>query len=519
MRGAMKFELLTAVFTALALLVPLTTPSVAYAQAGAAGYVKSLSPTVFIRKGSGAQVPAKVGDVLSPGSTVVTGAAGKVDLLFADGLQISLGKESVLRIDDYRFDAANPREGRANISLVNGRMSMVTGAIHTDNATGLRLSAGTGTISVLSKDVTAFVVEVDPDEKQRPGWAAVTVGAIAIQTPSGRISQIAADQFARWRDGERQLEALPLAAAPAVLQAQVTASRATIAEASQPVDVQSASVQAALMLSQAKAQGSASSMTTAALSGQLNMVTGNVQMRSPSGAQSQARVGDTFGPGTTFLTGPKGEVGLLFSEGHYAALGEKSVLRIAGSGTREADTASLALTEGRLSLVTWAYAGEAPVPLNVGVGNALISILSKGVVAYVVEVDSETKDAGSAAVTAGIISVKTPVGPPVAVSSDKYTSWKPEKPPAPLGALAGAPASLQLAFADTIASAPTNAEVAAEVASLPPTAAGPVPAPQPAAPQPTAEPLPQPPPPVALAAVIVPPVAPGGGGGCTGSPC
>lgn len=518
MRGAMKFELLTAVFTALVLLVPLTTPSVAYAQAGAAGYVKSLSPTVFIRKGSGAQVPAKVGDVLSPGSTVVTGAAGKVDLLFADGLQISLGKESVLRIDDYRFDTANRSEGRANIALLNGRMSMVTGAIHTDNATGLRLSAGTGTISVLSKDVTAFVVEVDPDEKQRPGWAAVTVGAIAIQTPSGRISQIAADQFARWRDGERELEPLPLAAAPAVLQAQVTASRATIAEASQPVDVQSASVQAALMLSQAKAQGP-SNMTTAALSGQLNMVTGNVQMRSASGTQSQARVGDTFGPGTTFLTGPKGEVGLLFSEGHYAALGEKSVLRIADSGTREADTASLALTEGRLSLVTWAYAGEAPVPLNVGVGNALISILSKGVVAYVVEVDSETKDAGSAAVTAGIISVKTPVGPPVAVSSDKYTSWKPEKPPAPLGALAGAPASLQLAFADTIASAPTNAEVAAEVASLPPAAAGPVPGPQPAAPQPTAEPLPQPQPPVALAAVIVPPVAPGGGGGCTGSPC
>ncbi len=519
MRNSIGRAFLKAVCAALMLLLQLAAPSVVHAQAGAAGYVKAVIPPAFIRKGAGPLVPAKVGDILVPGTTVVTGDTGKVDLLFADGQQISLGKESTLRIDDYRFDAANPKAGRANISLVNGRMSLVTGAIHTGNPAGLRISAGTGVVSILSKDVTAFVVEVDPDEKRRPGWAAVTVGAISVQTPSGKIAQIAADQFARWRDDDRLLPAQPLAAAPAVLQAQVTASRATVAETNLPVNVQSASVQAALMLSQMKTQGTPSNTTTVALSGQLNMVSGNVVIRSPTGAESQAKIGDTFGPGTTFLTGAKSEVGLLFSEGHYAALSEKSVLRIADSPGAQSATASLGLTEGQLSLVTWANTGEAPTGLTVAVGSAFITINTKGVVAYVVNVDRETKDAGSAAVSAGGISVKTMVGPPVSVSSDKYTSWKPEAPPAPVLALSNAPAALQLAFADTIKGAPANVEVGAEVASLPPTAAGPVtqqPTPVPGQP---AQPTAPAPPPVVLDPGAVPPVAPGGGGGCTGSAC
>lgn len=518
MRGSVKFEFWTTVCANAFMLIALATPALAQAQTGAtvAGYVKALSPAVFVRKGPGPLVPAKVGEVLSPGSTVVTGAGGKVELLFADGTQVALGKESTFRIGDYRFEAADPRSGRADFGLVSGSMSVVTGAIHTRNPSALHVSAGTGVIGILSKDVTAFVVEVDPEDKQRPGWAAVTVGAISIQTPSGRISQIAADQFARWRDDVRATPALPLAAAPAVFQSMVMASRATVSETPLPVDVQSAAVQAGLMLNPASAQGARSGVTTTPLSGQLNMVVGNVLVRDPSGAQARARIGDSFGPGTTFITSDKSEVGLLFSEGHYAALGEKSVMRIAD---RQPDTAavgpgsaSLGLTAGRLSVVTWSGSGDGPGTLSVAVGNALVSILSKGVVAYVVEVDASTKDAGSAAVTAGSISVKTPAGPPIAVSSDKYTSWKPGEPPAPLQALSSAPSALQLAFADTILGAPGNAEVAAELASLPPTAAGPSAPPTTDSPQ-------APPSPAAPAPVILPPVSPGGGGGCTGSPC
>lgn len=512
MRGAIKVKLLTAANAVVLMLVQFALPSPVFAQTGTAavGFVKALTPPVFIKKGAGPLVPAKVGDILASGTTVVTGAGGKADLLFADGQQVVLGKYSTFRIEDYRFDPANPGAGRANFGLVSGSMSVVTGAIHTQNPGGLRFSAGTGVISILSKDVTAFVVEADPEEKQRPGWAAVTVGAISIQTPSGKISQIAADQFARWRDESSLISAQPLAAAPAVIQALVMASRATVGETSLPVDVQTAAVQAAQMLNQSSGQGLPSNVITSALSGRLNMVTGDVQIRSASGVQSHARVGDTFGPGTTFMTASKGEVGLLFSEGHYVALAENSVLRIADrpadSPTDQPGSASLGLTAGRLSLVTWASFGERPAMLSVAVGNAMVSVLSKGVVAYVVEVDSETKDAGWAAVTAGSISVKTPTGPPLAVSPDKYTSWKPDEPPAPVQALSGAPSALQLAFADTILAAPGSAEVAAELASLPPTAAGP-------GTPPAATP------PVALAPVIVPPVSPGGGGGCTGSPC
>jgi hypothetical protein len=235
-------------------------PNVVFAQAGqsrsasvgaataptsASGFVNAASGAVFIRRGSGPEVPAKIGDVFGPGTTFRTSADSSAVLLFADGQNVTLNNDSVLRIDDYRFDARDIKASRATLGLMSGAMRLVTGAIHTDNRDALLISAGNTSIGILSKDVTAFVVEVDP-KSLGVGAAAVTVGEISIQTPLGPMVTVASDQFTRWQPGVAPAAPAPLAAAPAVFQAMVAASRATVLPSNSPLDIQSAAVQAAL---------------------------------------------------------------------------------------------------------------------------------------------------------------------------------------------------------------------------------------------------------------------------------
>lgn len=211
----------------------------------ASGFIYAASGTVFIRRGSGPEVPAKIGDVFGPGTTFRTGTDSSAVLLFADGQIVTLNNDSVLRIDDYRFDARDIKASRATLGLMSGVMRLVTGAIHTGNRDALLISAGNTLIGILSKDVTAFVVEVDP-KSLGVGAAAVTVGEISIQTPLGPRVTVASDQFTRWQPGVPPAAAAPLAAAPAVFQALVAASRATVLPSNAPLDIESAAVQAAL---------------------------------------------------------------------------------------------------------------------------------------------------------------------------------------------------------------------------------------------------------------------------------
>lgn len=211
----------------------------------ASGFISSASGQVFLRKGSGPDVPAKVGDVFGPGTTFRTGSGSTVVLLFADGQNATLSGDSVLRIDEYRFDPREIKSSRATIGLLSGILRLVTGAIHMDNPNALLVSAGNASVGLLSRDVTAFVVEVDP-KSLGVGAAAVIVGEISIQTAAGAPVIVDSDQFTRWQPGTRPAVPIPLAAAPAIFQAVVAASRATIVPSTAPLDVQSAALQAAI---------------------------------------------------------------------------------------------------------------------------------------------------------------------------------------------------------------------------------------------------------------------------------
>jgi len=212
--------------------------------AAPAGLINAVAGDVYARGADGKEVLLKAGDVFTPGTTFRTGPDANVVLLFADGQNVALGKNSELRLDTYRFDPRDAKSSGERMELISGEMRMVTGAILTQNQDAMYVSAAKASIDFLSKDVTAFIVEADA--KTSAAAVAVTLGEVAVQSPTGPLTIVGAEQFTRWQPGVAPSAPAPLSAAPAVLQAAVAASRATVLGSNAPVDVQSAAIQVAL---------------------------------------------------------------------------------------------------------------------------------------------------------------------------------------------------------------------------------------------------------------------------------
>lgn len=208
------------------------------------GLVNSVTGDVFMRKRNGEQVRVKPGDLFEPGAQFTTGANAQLVLLFSDGQHVTLTADSVFRIDDYQFDARNPKASRASFGLMSGMMRIVTGVMNAENGNALRLTAGNALITILDRDVNSFVVEADaraPDN----GSVAVIVGQVSISRPVGPITTVAGDQFSSWQSATATSAPQPLAVAPAGLQA-AAASRATLLVEGVLPDVEAAALKIAL---------------------------------------------------------------------------------------------------------------------------------------------------------------------------------------------------------------------------------------------------------------------------------
>ena len=212
-----------------------------------AGYVHAISGTVFGRDASAGRVPLKAGDTFAVGTFFDTGDSGRVVLKFADGQVVVLGPNSIIRVDRYQYDARNIKASSLAIGLMNGSMRFIAGAIATENREAARVSAGKSTITILMGGGVDFTVVVDTRLSEEAGVAVVTAGEIAVRTPYGSITRIEADQAVPWRPGRGGLPSpLPLAAMPAVIQAQVAAMLAIALPTNAPVDVNAAAKAVAL---------------------------------------------------------------------------------------------------------------------------------------------------------------------------------------------------------------------------------------------------------------------------------
>ena len=120
------------------------------------GQVKTESGTVTLER-HGTTEPVAIGDHVYQSDTIVTAAGGTVGITFADNSMMSLGPDSRLALDEFKFDTTT-HEGEFDSSLQKGTLAVKSGQIvhQTPEAMHIRTPA-----AVLGVRGTEFVVRAD----------------------------------------------------------------------------------------------------------------------------------------------------------------------------------------------------------------------------------------------------------------------------------------------------------------------------------------------------------------------
>lgn len=82
------------------------------------------------------------------GETVEVSASGRGVLIFRDETRITLGPSARLRIDNFVYDEANPREGRFAATFLRGTFRALTGLVARANNRNAAFSTSTATIGI-----------------------------------------------------------------------------------------------------------------------------------------------------------------------------------------------------------------------------------------------------------------------------------------------------------------------------------------------------------------------------------
>ena len=390
------------------------------------GYVNEVSGAGSIQKAAAKAVPAKAGDIFEADTVFRTGPAEKTILKFADGQVVALGPNSALRIGRYCYLANSLRQSSSSMELMKGEMRVVTGLIGSTNPEAVQVTAGVTLLSIQKPGGADFTVSVNPDPREA-GYAAVARGEISASTPYGPIYKISANQYAPWQPGRSPQPAIPFAAAPAVVQANLAGLLSAVLPSNTPVTVESAARTAGVVATATRAQAAS---VDSRLAGFVEAVSNTVSMQSTSSRTAAANVGTTFAPGTTFNTGADGRAVLKFADGQIVVLGPGSVLTVGqykfDPSDLKSSNSTLELVNGAMRFVSGYIQTENKEGISISAGASIIDILNTGPADFTVAVDTKSQEVGIARVAFGEISAHTPYGPIDKVKADQSSLWGPK---------------------------------------------------------------------------------------------
>ena len=83
---------------------------------------------------------------------LTTGKKGRLQVRFTDGSRLSLRSDTEFKIAEYRFDAAEPTEGKAIYKLLKGGMRTLSGQIGKVDKEDYRLETTVATIGIRGTD-------------------------------------------------------------------------------------------------------------------------------------------------------------------------------------------------------------------------------------------------------------------------------------------------------------------------------------------------------------------------------
>jgi FecR protein len=162
--------------TALAAIAALSLSASPWASAQVAGTVEFVQGAAVVRTSAGAERPAQRGTTVSNGESIDT-KAGRLQLRMVDGAYMSLQNDTVLRLDDYKFNQPGA-EDKGFMALVRGGLRTVTGLIGRSNKAAYKLQTATATIGIRG---TGYSATADAEGVR----VKVSEGAIAMCNDGG----------------------------------------------------------------------------------------------------------------------------------------------------------------------------------------------------------------------------------------------------------------------------------------------------------------------------------------------
>lgn len=144
----MRISILKASLTASLALLLGAAMSVAHADA----IFESTTGDVRFAAEKAKPANATKGARVTTGSTITTGVTGQTVLRFDDGQAVVLNPNTEFKINNYRFNKADPKQDSVVFELLKGAMRSVSGLIGTRNAQAYALRTPTATIGIRGTD-------------------------------------------------------------------------------------------------------------------------------------------------------------------------------------------------------------------------------------------------------------------------------------------------------------------------------------------------------------------------------
>lgn len=184
------------------------------------GQVSLLIGEARLVRRDGSSLLLRQGGQVAVGDRIETTANGHVHVRFVDNAVVSVRPESVLEVQSYRFDAANPQANEVRLKVAQGVSRSISGAATDADKSRFRLNTPIAAIGVRGTD---FIVQAGSTDAR----ATVAAGAI-VMSPlgngcsaeglgpcSGRSAQLLSADMGRLmvelRQGERTPRVVPAA--------------------------------------------------------------------------------------------------------------------------------------------------------------------------------------------------------------------------------------------------------------------------------------------------------------------
>jgi hypothetical protein len=160
------------------------------ALAGEAGRVVFVTGTVTLYTGDGSARPAKRGEPVYEGETIVAAPASLAQLRMVDQATIALKPDTRLRFDEYRYDPDKGSE-KGFMSLVRGGFRTVTGAIGKIRRDNYQITTPLANIGIRGTDHEPMHIP-EPAEGETPlgppgTYDRVRSGQVVMRNPAGEL--------------------------------------------------------------------------------------------------------------------------------------------------------------------------------------------------------------------------------------------------------------------------------------------------------------------------------------------